>query len=175
MGSLMYHPYHLIIEIVAVGFHFGPDTFSIRWYYDHDFFVLFPSKKSHDDYKVNVWPWTYKIFLFASWLHPCYWHTHRMDHSKWINHLVCLTALGHKPRAKDIYLNSAAAIASLACVSASWLFYWFSTVQILQWLSMPQNRIFLGLHFVVAKCKPLYISTTRLIFGAVYANSLLAT
>ncbi|KAG1759003.1 hypothetical protein EDD22DRAFT_826952 [Suillus occidentalis] len=46
-------------------------------------------------------------------------------------------------------MTSAAAIASLIC-----------------WLAMPDNRTFLGLHFVIAKWD---------IIGAVYANSLLAT
>jgi hypothetical protein len=43
---------------------------------------------------------------------------------------------------------------------------------------MPSNRVFLGLHFVVAKCKPFQtvanISHMDIV-GVVYANSLLAT
>ncbi|KAG1763869.1 hypothetical protein EDD22DRAFT_1021337 [Suillus occidentalis] len=50
-------------------------------------------------------------------------------------------------------MTSAAAIATLLCVSVT---HW----QIPQWKIMPSNRVFLGLHFVVAK---------------LYANSFLAT
>ncbi|KAG2154657.1 hypothetical protein DEU56DRAFT_897737 [Suillus clintonianus] len=60
-------------------------------------------------------------------------------------------------------VTSAAAVASLIC-----------------WLAMPENRIFLGLHFVIAKCKPSLTLTNAShlpvdLVEVVYAISLLAT
>lgn len=52
---------------------------------------------------------------------------------------------------------SVAAIATLVCVSATEVLCQILIAQILQWLVMPKNRIFLGLHFVIAKCKSLQI------------------
>lgn len=68
-------------------------------------------------------------------------------------------------------------------LSSPWLVYVFCSMEtsrnwsIGQWLTMPTNLVFMGLHFVISKCASFLKFCVSTLFNGspVYANSLLAT
>ena len=84
----------------------------------------------------------------------------------------------HKESLLTRIVISIVAIASLVCVRMSFvsLHHFCSSVR-RQWLVMPANLVYLGLHFLIGKCEcrvpRVGIALSRTLIG--YSNSLLAT